>query len=42
MAEPKPATQKKTWLASNDGVIKEVGTHRRGLALAPRHAASQD
>ncbi|KAL2109998.1 hypothetical protein VUR80DRAFT_1725 [Thermomyces stellatus] len=24
MADPKPATQKKTWLASNDGVVKEV------------------
>ena len=32
MADPKPATQKKTWLASNDGVVKEVGKSRFSLS----------
>lgn len=32
MADPKPATQRKTWLASNDGVIKELGMQTSPLS----------
>ena len=42
MADPKPATQKKTWLASNDGVVKEVGTQAFPAPSFPPAAHPRD